>query len=140
MNSDDNICREGVVKDISDGEVLVEIIVSSACSGCSAKSICIPSERREERIWAKNPENIHFEMGETVNLQLASSAGNRAVLLAYVLPLVILTILLLVTYFTTKRELLSIFVSFLGVVLYYLILKNFSGKIEKKMNFYVTKK
>ena len=55
MNKEDhNICREGVIRAIDGDSLQVEIIVSSACSGCHAKSICIPSDRRQEIITVKN--------------------------------------------------------------------------------------
>lgn len=140
MENQDNICREGIVRDIKDREVLVEIIVSSACSGCHAKSICIPSDRRKEKIWAQNLENEHFEIGETVNIALETSAGNKAVILAYVLPLIVLLVLMFTTFVITHKELLSVAVSVVGVIVYYLILRFFNSKLDKEINFSVKKK
>lgn len=140
MKKNDTICREGIVMDISDDQVLVEIIVSSACSGCHAKSICIPSDRRQEKIWAQNPEHQTFEIGETVNINLESSAGNKAVVLAYVLPLLILLLILFGLFAFTHNELLSVGVSVLCVIVYYLILKSFSKKLDREITFHVSKK
>lgn len=138
-NEDHNICREGIVRAIDGDDVSVEIIVSSACSGCHAKSICIPSDRRQEVITVKNTSHEDFQVGETVELLLENSAGNRAVVLAYVLPLVVLLVLLFGCYALTHHELLSVGVGVLGVVVYYLVLKSFSKGVEKKMVFGIRK-
>lgn len=139
-NEDNNICREGIVRAVNGDEITVEVIVSSACSGCHAKSICIPSDRRQERITVKNIRNEQYEVGETVELLLETSAGNKAVVLAYVLPLIVLLVLLFGCYALTQKELLSVGVGVLGVVLYYLILKSAGKSVEKGITFGIRKK
>jgi sigma-E factor negative regulatory protein RseC len=139
-NEKDNICREGIVRAVESDEITVEVIVSSACSGCHAKSICIPSDRRQERIVVQNTRNEQYEVGETVELLLETSAGNKAVALAYVLPLIVLLVLLFGCYALTHKELLSVGVGVLGVVIYYLILKSAGKSVEKGITFGIRKK
>lgn len=135
-----NICREGIVRAVNGDEITVEVIVSSACSGCHAKSICIPSDRRQERIVVKNTRNEQYEIGETVELLLETSAGNKAVLIAYVLPLLVLMVLLFGCYAFTNKELLSVGVSLLGIILYYLILKTVGKSLDRKIIFGIRKR
>ncbi|MBR3557993.1 MAG: SoxR reducing system RseC family protein [Bacteroidales bacterium] len=139
-NEESNICREGIVRAVNGDDISVEIIVSSACSGCHAKSICIPSDRRQEVITVKNTRNEEYRVGETVELLLETSAGNKAVLFAYVLPLLVLLVLLFGCYAFTHNELLSVGVSVLGVVVYYLVLKSAGRKVERGIEFGVRKK
>ena len=124
---------------VNGDEITVEVIVSSACSGCHAKSICIPSDRRQERIVVKNTRNEQYEVGETVELLLETSAGNKAVVLAYVLPLIVLLVLLFGCYALTHKELLSVGISVLGVGIYYLILKSAGKSVEKGITFGIRK-
>ena len=140
MREKETLCKEGIIRDVRDGEVLVEIIVSSACGGCHAKSICIPSDRREEKIWVNTMNSKDYSVGEVVNLFLDSSAGNKAVILAYVVPLCILLIILFVLFAFTANELLSVGISVICVLSYYLILKSFNKKLEKEIIFRVQKK
>lgn len=140
MKEESNICREGIVRAIDGDEITVEVIVSSACSGCHAKSICIPSDRRQERIVVQNTRNERYEVGETVELLLETSAGNKAVVLAYVIPLFVLMVLLFGCYAITHKELLSVGISVLGVVIYYLILKSAGKSVEKGIEFGIRKK
>ena len=140
MKEDNNICREGIVRNIDGDDISVEIIVSSACSGCHAKSICIPSDRRQEIVTVKNSRQETYQVGETVDLLLETSAGNKAVILAYVLPLVVLLVLLFGCYILTHNELLSVGISILGILLYYLILKSAGKSVEKGIEFGIRKK
>ena len=140
MNEENNICREGIVRAVNGDDISVEIIVSSACSGCHAKSICIPSDRRQEIITVKNTRQEVYQVGETVDLLLETSAGNKAVILAYVLPLIVLLVLLFVCYALTHKELLSVGVGITGVVVYYLILKSAGKSVEKGITFGIRKK
>ena len=139
MNEEHNICREGIIRAINGDDISVEVIVSSACSGCHAKSICIPSDRRKEVITVKNTRHEDYRVGETVELLLETSAGNKAVVLAYVLPLLVLLALLFGCYALTGKELLSVGVGVLGVVVYYLVLKSFSKGVEKGIEFGIRK-
>lgn len=138
-NEEHNICREGIVRVVDGDDISVEIIVSSACSGCHAKSICIPSDRRQEIITVKNTRDEEYRVGETVELLLENAAGNKAVMLAYVLPLIVLLALLFGCYALTQKELLSVGIGVLGVIVYYLVLKSFSKDVEKKMVFGIRK-
>ena len=140
MKEESNICREGIVRAIDGDDISVEIIVSSACSGCHAKSICIPSDRRQEVITVKNTRHENYQVGETVELLLETSAGNKAVVLAYVLPLLVLLVLLFGCFALTHKELLSVGIGMLGVILYYLILKSAGKKVERGITFGIRKK
>lgn len=139
-NEEHNICREGIVRAVNGDDVNVEVIVSSACSGCHAKSICIPSDRRKEVITVKNTRHEEYREGETVELLLETSAGNKAVVLAYVLPLFVLMLLLFGCYALTHKELLSVGIGVIGVVIYYLILKSAGKSVEKGITFGIRKK
>ena len=139
MNEEHNICREGIIRAINGDDISVEVIVSSACSGCHAKSICIPSDRRKEVITVKNTRHEDYRVGETVELLLETSAGNKAVVLAYVLPLLVLLALLFGCYALTGKELLSVGVGVLGVIVYYLVLKSFSKGVERGIEFGIRK-
>ena len=139
MNEEHNICREGIIRAINGDDISVEVIVSSACSGCHAKSICIPSDRRKEVITVKNTRHEDYRVGETVELLLETSAGNKAVVLAYVLPLLVLLALLFGCYALTGKELLSVGVGVLGGIVYYLVLKSFSKGVERGIEFGIRK-
>jgi len=135
----DTICKEGIIRAIHGDQLEVEITISSACSECHAKSICIPTDHKRETVIADNLYGEEFEVGERVQLLLKGSAGNKAVVLAYLLPFVVLMVVLFGTYAITKSELAGVIASVICVIIYYFILKTQNKKIENKFQFYVKK-
>ena len=139
MSEHSTICKEGIVRAVHNGEAEVEIIVSSACAGCHAKSICIPSDHRQETIVAVVPENMKVSVGERVNLNLQGNAGAKAVVIAYVIPFFILLAAFLASYLFFHNELVSVLVSLAVMLFYFLYLKTQRHKIDQNFTFYVTK-
>ena len=137
--SENMICKEGIVRAVHGDTIDVEITVSSACAGCHAKSICIPSEQRQETVPAVVPAGLTFQVGERVNLIMRGRAGGKAVLIAYVIPFLVLITAFLVCNLLFHNELLSVFVCVLFLVVYFLILKKQSHKIDQKFTFYAAK-
>lgn len=139
MSEQSTICKEGIVRAVNGNTVDVEIIVSSACAGCHAKSICIPSDHRQEIVTANVEGNHSFRVGERVNLVLRGNAGAKAVLIAYAIPFVVLLAAFIGCYLLSHNELVSVLVSLLFVLVYFLILKTQIHKINRNFTFYVTK-
>lgn len=139
MENQNNICKEGIVRAIHGEEIEVEIVISSACSECHAKSICIPSDHRKETVTALSLYDETFEIGDKVQLVLRGSAGTKAVVLAYLIPVILLLATLLSIYTLTHKELLSVVLSFVPVIIYYFILKKLNHKWEKEFTFFVKK-
>jgi sigma-E factor negative regulatory protein RseC len=135
--TEDTICKEGIVRAIHGDQIEVEITISSACSECHAKSICIPTDHKRETVLAQSLYNEHFEVGDKVHLVLKGSAGGKAVVLAYLLPFIVLMVALFGTYAITKSELAGVIVSVVFVVIYYIILKTQNKKIEQNFHFFV---
>ncbi len=138
--SQDTICKEGIVRTVDGENVEVEITISSACSECHAKSICMPSDHKQETVTAKSLYGEHFEVGDKVNLVLKGSAGRKAVIIAYLLPLIVLMAALFGSYLIFHNELASVIACLLFIVIYFIILKRKSKKIEGEFEFYVKKK
>lgn len=137
--SKENVCKEGIVRAIHENSIDVEIIISSACSGCHAKSICMPSDQKQEIISAKSLYGETFEVGEKVELVLSNASANKAVIMAYVIPFLQLMITLVACYLIFHTELISVLVSLASVVIYYIILKKFNKKFDKEFAFFVKK-
>lgn len=137
--TEDTICKEGIVRAIHGDQIEVEITISSACSECHAKSICIPTDHKRETVLAQSLYNEHFEVGDKVHLVLKGSAGGKAVVLAYLLPFIVLMVALFGTYAITKSELAGVIVSVFFVVIYYIILKTQNKKTEQQFHFFVKK-
>lgn len=139
MTEENTICKEGIVRAVHGENIDIEITVSSACSECHAKSICIPSEQRQEFVTARALYGESFEIGERVHLVLKQRAGWKAILIAYLIPFIVLIAALFGSYAIFRNELASVIASLVFLVAYYFILKHFRHKIDKQFTFFVTK-
>lgn len=139
MTEENTICKEGIVRAVRGEDIDVEITVSSACSECHAKSICMPSEQRQEFVTAQALYGETFQIGERVHLVLKQKAGWKAILIAYLIPFLVLIAALFGSYAIFHNELASVIASLLFLVAYYFLLKHFRHKIDKQFTFFVTK-
>lgn len=135
----EKVCKEGIVRKVQDDRLWVEVVVSSACGGCAAKSLCNISEKKNELVEAVNVTGEEFSIGETVQIQMMQKLANKAVVLGYLLPFVILVAGLFVCYALTQIEWLSVLVAFGLTAIYYLILKMFDKRLAREFVLHVTK-
>lgn len=127
MNSGSHtrIVHEGRVEGIGEDFIRVSIVNKSACAQCHAKEVCAASEESVRTIdipLTISTMTRHFELGETVNVVLSSSLGVTAVVLAYVVPLLVLIVAILVSSSLHLSD-LYVGISALGAVaVYYAVL------------------
>lgn len=90
MGNDKSIEHEGIVRAIEGRNVKVEILSKSACSGCSARSLCSSSEQKVKEIDVETSEGERYEIGESVTVVGMESMGLIAVMICYVVPVVLM--------------------------------------------------
>ena len=135
----DKIEHRGRVESIDGSHIIVRIIQTSACSGCSIKSHCNASESKEKLIDVYEV-GASYQIGEEVVLCGTTSMGMRAVLLAFGVPLLILVLALGITMFLTDEDaLISSLVGLLSIVPYYLVLHFYKDKMKKTFSFTIEK-
>ena len=130
--------HEGTVASICGDIMIVRIVTSSACSGCAAKSHCMPSESDDKDIRVEGFSG-DFVLGEKVKVVMKQSLGIRALCLGYMIPFAVVLVTLLVAYQVTGNELASGLTALLVLVPYYLILKLLNRKITQTFGFTVQK-
>ncbi len=134
-----NVCKKGIVRKIEGEKVWVEIVVSSACGGCVAKNMCNISEKKNEIVETENITGEEFTVGESVQIQMRERKAHQAVVLGYLLPFIVLIVGLFGCYAITHIEWLSALVAFGLTAMYYMVLKLFDKRLEKKFTLYVKK-
>ena len=136
---DDLIRHRGIVEKVEGSHVTVRIVQTSACSACSAKGLCNASESKEKLI---DVYQIQFpcQIGEEVIVCGTTSMGMRAVILSFGVPVLLLMVTLFVTMKLTDGN--ALFSSFIGMgilVLYFLIIYMYRGKLNKSFSFTIEK-
>jgi len=129
-----NIEHKGIVKEISNGKLIVNIDTVSACGGCHASSICSAFNTTQKEIEISN-FNSELKIGDLVTIYFKEKYGFIAVFLGYILPFLILIITLTVSYKITNLEGFSGLISLSSLTIYYLSLYLAKNKIKKTFSF-----
>ena len=131
---DEIIRHEGIVLSTSGELAHVEIVQTSACAACKARSMCMSSESQQKYIDAVMLEPM--KTGDRVEVEVREHLAWRAVLLAYVLPVVVmLVVMVALTCLTPYNEAIVGSVSLASIALYYIVLGAFKGRLQKQFSF-----
>lgn len=85
----DEIRHKGRIETISGEHVRVRIVQTSACLHCKIAGHCNSADSKEKVIDVLTKHAIKYEIGQEVVVVIGSKVGLKAVLLAFVLPVVI---------------------------------------------------
>ena len=133
----ERIIHEGIVDHMTADAVFVRILSKSACAECHSKSMCSVSEMTEKLIEVKQKAS-GFDNGELVNVILDRSLGNKAVLLGYFIPFLLLIFTLIISS-VFLSELWAGLLSLAVLVPYYMVLFLLKDRLSKTFNFRIEK-
>jgi len=134
-----HISHIGKVTAVGGGGISVLIDRKEACSHCDAKKSCTAMTATDQTMKFKVKDYQDFTVGEQVRVSINTSLGMRAVLLAYVLPLLVLMLSLVIGFQCFASELVQVAFALIPTVFYYVILYRFRHKIEQNFTFTVSK-
>ena len=130
---DEPIRHEGIVLAVKDGKALVEIVQTSACSACKARSMCMSAESQEKRIDATMAEPL--QPGDKVEVMVTERLAWKAVMLAYILPFVVMMAAIGLLNLWIENEAIAGTVALCAIALYYIVLSFFRGRLQKAFSF-----
>ena len=131
------ITHAGKIVEITPDFTTVEIMVSSACSSCHAKSMCGMSEEEEKVIMLPTDPYSDHKVGDEVQVCTKMSMGLKAVWISYVIPLAILMILRLSLSSVVESEVMRALAAIGGVAVYYFFIWLFREKLSDEFVFYI---
>ena len=134
-NESNTVSHEGVVTKITDDELEIKILAQSACAACHAKSACSMSEQAEKILTVPRPEGQEFQLLQKVNVRMAVGQGNKAAILAYLIPIILLLAVLFVCLGLGLGEGLAALISIVALVPYYIVLYLRRDKLKKKFEY-----
>jgi sigma-E factor negative regulatory protein RseC len=132
------ISHIGTIKSINNQHFIVKIISQTACASCSASGACLSSDREEKEIEVQQKADYFF-IGEQVLVIATSRQGYKAIFYAYLLPLILLVINLIVLLSLTKNEAIAAVSSIILLFPYYLLLFFFRNRLQDSFNFTLQK-
>ena len=127
--------HQGIIEQINGNHITVKILQQSACSGCHAKGSCMAVGSKEKTIDIFAPSD-KFSVNEEVVIEGKESIGYKAILWAFIIPLIILTIALILTISVWQfDELASAIIAIFALTPYYIGLYLLREKIAKSLKF-----
>ena len=135
MYMDELIRHTGVVLS-ADGETArVQIVQTSACQACKARSMCVSSESRElSDVGCQISEPM--QAGDRVEVEVRERLAWKAVVIAYIVPFVVMMAVLAgLNVLTEWSEAVTGTLSLCSIALYYIGLSFFRGKLQKQFTF-----
>lgn len=122
----------GVVESVNGNKATVSLSRSTACGDCGACQM--GKENLNRQVDALNP--VGAKIGDRVTMEMADNTVLKAAFIVYIVPLIVLILGMVFTYFTLnyfhiteKVELYGFFVGLIGMAISFLIIK----KREKKL-------
>ena len=135
MKNEETISHEGVVTKITDDELEIKILAQSACAACHAKSACGMGEQAEKILTVPRPKGKDFAIGQKVNVRMAIGQGNKAAILAYLIPIMLLQAVLFLCLGLGINEGLSALISIVALIPYYIVLYLKRDKLRKQFEY-----
>jgi positive regulator of sigma E activity len=138
MNTSACFEQKGFIESIHDNRITVRIDRGSACGHCSAQGICNLAQSAEQTIEISSTSQ-QFSVGEYVQVTMSRSMGNKAILMGYFIPFILLISTLLVLSASGLPDLVSGLVSILILVPYFTVLFVFRERLRRTFTFSIHK-
>ncbi|MBR4775843.1 MAG: SoxR reducing system RseC family protein [Bacteroidales bacterium] len=113
----------------------VVILSSASCGECHAAGLCGMANLAEKTVEVPTNPYASYGVGDEVEVTLKASMGFKAVWLAYCIPLVILLAVILGLLSLGLGEVTASVAGLSAIVLYYLLLWLFRGKLQNEYVF-----
>jgi sigma-E factor negative regulatory protein RseC len=124
------IQQKGTVEEFTGHNIKVKIHREASCGHCGAKGLCYIGEGTERTIEISDFSS-DLKIGDTVAISIARSMGNKAVMLGYMVPFIILLTTLIVLNSSGAREWLSGLLAIISLIPYYILLYLFRNRLRK---------
>ena len=129
------ISHPGVIDRIEGDCVKVRIIQTSACAACKVASHCNASESKEKLVDVFGCDTAKYSTGQEVVVSTSKEVANRALLLGFGIPLLLLVAVLLIVLRWTGDEGIAALASLGALIPYYILLWLLRDSIRQQVSF-----
>ena len=133
------ISHSGIIKSIADGCIKVQIVQTSACAACKVASHCNAAESKKKIVDVFTPDAADYQVGQDVVVWASKDVANRALLLGFGAPFLLLICVLLIALRLLDDEGLAALAALASLVPYYLALWVMKDQIQKQISFQLEK-
>ena len=129
------ITHSGIVKSIADGCIKVQIVQTSACAACKVASHCNASESKVKIVDVFTRDTNIYQIGQEVIVWASKDVANRALLLGFGAPFLLLICVLMIALKFFGDEGLAALAALASLVPYYLALWVMKDRIQRQISF-----
>ena len=130
------ISHAGVIESIAEGCVKVRILQTSACASCKVAAHCNASESKVKVVDVCGATNVSsLSVGQSVVVSTSRDVANRALLLGFGLPFLLLVAVLMVVLWITGNEGIAALSAIGSLVPYYMVLWLLRDRISSQVKF-----
>ena len=133
------ISHLGVVDSIEGDRVKVRIIQTSACAACKVATHCTASESKVKMVDVCGCDTAKYKAGQEVTVWASREVANRALLLGFGIPLLLLIGVLLMVLRWTGDEGMAALASLGALLPYYIVLWLLRDSIGQRVSFQIDK-
>lgn len=131
--------HKGIIEKIKGNNISVRILQKSACSDCHARAACMASDSKEKLVDVRDYTGM-FQENESVIIEGKNSIGYKAVLFAFVLPLLLLILVLILSLsFWNISDTEAALASLIALAPYYFVIYLFRNKMANTFRFSIKK-
>lgn len=135
-----NITHSGIIDAIEGDCVKVRILQTSACASCKVAGHCNASESKEKIVDVYNvPDAGRLKVGDNVVVSASADIVNRALMIGFGLPLVILISMVIIMSVVFDDEALCALLALASLIPYYLLVYLCRGRIKQRITFGIEK-
>ena len=137
-HSSGTIRQSATVIRVDAAEIEVEVCRPEACAACKAKSVCSEGGGEGKRMTLVN-DGQGYRVGEQIQLVMRRSAGLKAVVIAYLVPVVLVVAALLIFQATPMSDTTAALLTLGILVLYFVIIRLLRGRIHNQLTIEIEK-
>ena len=131
------ISHSGIIEHILDDCIKVRIVQTSACAACKVASHCNASESKVKIVDVFCSNNSTYQVGQEVVVWASKDVANKALLLGFGIPFLLLICVLLIALRFTSEEGIAALTALGSLVPYYFMLWLLRKKIQRQIAFHI---
>lgn len=137
-HSSGTIRQSATVVRVDTTEIEVEVCRPEACAVCKAKNACSEGSSAAKRMTLVN-DGQGYQIGDQIQLIMRRSAGLKAVVIAYLIPVVLVVAALLIFQATTLSETTAALFTLGVLVIYFIVIRLLRGRIHHQLTIEIEK-
>ena len=131
------ISHSGIIKSIGEGCIKVQIVQTSACAACKVSSHCNAAESKVKIVDVFGADVAGYQEGQQVVVWASKDVANRALLLGFGVPFLLLVCVRMIALKLTSNEGIAALVALGSLIPYYLALWMMRDRIQRQISFHL---